>query len=104
MIVTMSELWQRGLRLKLGIFLAATLAGFVVLGGSALAAKVNLSPQSLTLTEGQSQNIAVTLDEPIICMDLNTPCTVSLAISTNAPERVAITGSPVIFQFNEWFQ
>lgn len=70
----------------------------------ASAAKINFNPASVSLTEGQSQVVQVTLDEPIICSDPGPPCQVSLAISTNAPDRVTIETSPVVFASNQWFQ
>lgn len=70
----------------------------------ASAAKINFNPASVSLTEGQSQVVTVTLDEPIICADPGPPCQVSLAISTNAPDRVTIETSPVVFASNQWFQ
>lgn len=76
----------------------------VLLPQVASAAKVNFSPASVSLTEGQSRVVTVTLDEPIICSDPDIVCQVSLAISTNAPDRVTIDTSPVVFASNQWFQ
>jgi hypothetical protein len=77
---------------------------FLFLPSIAGAAKINLSPASVSLTEGQSQVVQVTLDEPIICSDPGPPCQVSLAISTDAPDRVTIDTSPVVIPSNLWAQ
>ncbi len=77
---------------------------FLLLPHVVSAARVNFSPSSVSLTESQNRVVTVTLDEPIICADPGPPCQVSLAISTNAPDRVTIDTSPVVFASNQWFQ
>lgn len=68
------------------------------------AAKVNFNPSTVSLTEGQSQVVQVTLDEPIICEEVGPPCQVSLTIGTNAPDRASIDTSPVIIDSSQWSQ
>ena len=68
------------------------------------AAKVNFNPSTVSLTEGQSQVVQVTLDEPIICEEVGPPCQVSLTIGTNTPDRINIDTSPVIIDSSQWSQ
>ena len=37
-------------------------------------------------------------------MDIEAPCEVSVAVTTDAPDRVAITTSPVVIPANQWLQ
>lgn len=67
-----------------------------------LAAKINLSHPSIELTEGQSQIVTITLDEPIICPDMDETCDVQVSVSSNDEDRVSIINSPVIFPYTEW--
>lgn len=76
----------------------------ILLPQAVSAAKVTFSPASVSLTEGQSQVVQVTLDEPIVCGDPEATCDVSIAISTDSPDRVTIDTSPVVFADTEWAQ
>ncbi|MBP9738772.1 LPXTG cell wall anchor domain-containing protein [Candidatus Saccharibacteria bacterium] len=88
------------------IFSVFTLSFLILIATSAgvSAVKVNLTPASVTLVEGQSQVVTVTLDEPIICPVMDETCLVQIDVSSNTPDRVSITSSPVIFKSDQWFQ
>lgn len=79
-------------------------AAMVLAPQAVSAARINFTPSSVSMTEGQSQVVQVTLDQPIICQDIEVPCQVSIAVSTNAPSRTTITTSPIVVPFNQWFQ
>lgn len=87
------------------IFSACAVGGFVFFMFShvASAARINFIPSAVSLTEGESQEVTITLEEPIICADVDPPCQISLAISTSSPSRATITTSPVVIPANQWF-
>lgn len=64
------------------------------------AGKVSLSPESSTMTEGQTQDVTVALTEPIISAD--PPGFVQVYISSNTQSRLVLNESFVEFAENEW--
>lgn len=76
---------------------------FFMFSHTVSAARINLAPSAVSLTEGESQEVTITLEEPIICADDEPPCQILLAISTNNPSRATITTSPVVIPANQWF-
>jgi len=82
---------------------ATSLGIFIILGLAtpAHAAKVNLTTSSVTLTEGQSQIITVTLDEPIVSSDPDNNM-VTLTFASSNPSRLSVTDSPLVIPANQW--
>lgn len=86
---------------SISLFLATVVASMLV-PTQVMAAKINLSHPTIELTEGQSQTVTITLDEPIICPDMDETCNVQVSVSSNDEDRVSILNSPVIFPYTDW--
>lgn len=70
----------------------------------AFAAKVNMSPPVISLVEGQSQIITLTLDEPIICQVMDVTCSVVITPVSADPARLTVSGAPVTIPYTQWAQ
>jgi hypothetical protein len=64
--------------------------------------KVSSSPSSVTINEGDSQNVTIKLDAPIICPDPGT-CDVSLSFNSS-DAQVSATPYPIVYLAPEWTQ
>jgi len=80
-----------------------TLSIFLLSGQIASAAKVNVTPTPVTLTEGQSQTISITLDSPIIGPG---PGAAYFNLNPIPGDVSRITVSPSIVSYTaaDWFQ
>lgn len=63
--------------------------------------KVTLQPQSATMTEGETQDITVSLDEPIISGDMD-PGFVNVYIENATTSRISTTTTAVFFNQGDW--
>lgn len=85
-------------RLKISLQLFPVMCALIVIGtllpASVSAAKVNLSPSVVSITEGQQQVVNITLDEPIICEVTDESCTVEIDVSVNGSTRVTTADTP----------
>lgn len=85
------------------LLLAGLVVGFLGLSRPAHAAgRVSLSPTPIHLTEGQSQVVTVTLDEPIIGPDSDGYLDVVITITN--PSRLTTTSTTLSWDQNNWFQ
>lgn len=79
------------------------LLGLILHGQTAVAAnKITVSPSTVTITEGASQNVTISLSEPIICPD-PLDCDLSLSFNSSDPQASA-TPYPLVYQTSEWAQ
>jgi len=69
----------------------------------ATAPKVNLTPSPITIIEGNSQQISIHLDEPIVASDLN-PAYVDVNLTSSNPSRLSVDTPTVSYAGNEWSQ
>jgi hypothetical protein len=67
------------------------------------AAKVNPSPLTVSVAEGDSQVVTITLDEPIIAPGPD-PAVVTLAFTVDDPSRVSLSTSSLVWAASEWAQ
>ena len=89
---------------RVSIVLLIVTGSLFVATASAWAAKVNSNTTAVTLTEGGSQTITVTLDEPIICSDPQDVCDVEIQIGSSDPTRVSTNIATLNWPANQWFQ
>jgi hypothetical protein len=88
----------------------ATAALFVLVGalllltGTAFAAKVNPTPTPSSVTEGQSYNVAFTLDNPIISPMGSLDPNVTLSFAADDPSRLSFSPSTIQWTPSSWFQ
>ncbi len=95
---------QRGLGIKR--VLAMVLLVLLTVSGNvqrAYALPVNKSPSSITITEGGSQVVTITLDEPIIGPGPDPPF-FYLNLTSGSPSRVTTNVSTITYDYAEWAQ
>ena len=71
--------------------------------GAAGASKVDPSPMTVSVAEGSSQVVTITLDQPIIAPGPD-PALVTLAFTVADPSRVSLSTSSLAWTGSEWTQ
>lgn len=84
------------------VLVVAVASSFVYSATPAWAVKMNLSPSSITLAEAQSAVVTVTLDEPIICPDMDVTCKVDIALSVNGSNRISLSATSISIAYQNW--
>lgn len=80
-----------------------TLSIFLLSGQIVSAAKVNVTPTPVSLTEGQSQTISITLDSPIIGPGPGAAY-FNLSPISGDVSRITVSPSTVSYTSPDWFQ
>lgn len=90
--------------MKVIVAAAFVLCGQIVFASSVSAAVINLSPSTITLTEGQSQLVTISLSEPIICQVMDNTCNVVITPVFTDPSRLTATPSVITIPYTQWLQ
>jgi hypothetical protein len=85
-----------GLAMISAVVLLALAPGSIFVAAS----RISGSPSSVTIDEGVSQTVSISLDEPIICAGMGT-CQVSLSF-TSSDSRISTSPLPLLFAAGEW--
>ncbi len=76
---------------------------FCLRAPTAFAARVNFTPSTIALNEGQSQTISITLSEPIVAPGPD-PAYVELPLTSSNPGRLSISPSSINYTAGQWSQ
>ena len=73
--------------------------------GSAYAlSKIGSSPETSMLNQGQTEQITVTLDTPIICSDPGPSCDVELNFASSDPNSISIDNPTLTWSQSQWYE
>lgn len=73
-------------------------------GGQALTPRVKPSQTSITIDKGKFDVVEFTLDEPIICKDIDASCSVTVLLTNPNPAKISLDNCMVKWNWNEWMQ
>jgi len=82
-------------------FTSVGIVAFLGSGAAQATSKVGVSPTSLTIDEGSSQTVSITLSEPVVCQSQGT-CDVSLVFNPSDP-HVTVSPSPLTISSTSWY-
>jgi len=74
----------------------------ILMATPAWAQKMNFSFDEVTLAEAQSASVTITLDEPIICIDMDETCKVDIALSASDSDRISINTPNISIPYTGW--
>jgi len=66
--------------------------------------RINLSQTSLTIDKGKYDMVGFTLDEPIICKDMDGSCSVVVLLTNPNPNKISLDNCMVKWNWDEWSQ
>lgn len=72
--------------------------------GCALSPRIKPSQTSITIDKGKSDVVEFTLDEPIICKDMDGSCAVTVLLTNPNPAKISLDNCMVKWNWNEWTQ
>ncbi len=94
--------WRMSLVMLISV-IAFLFNGFILNPARAAAvSRIEFTPASFTLEEGQSQTVTITLSEPIVTSSLD-PAFVDLS-PTTLSTRTSLSTPTITYLANEWFQ
>ena len=66
--------------------------------------RINTSHTSLTIDKGKYDMVGFTLDEPIICKDMDGSCSVVVLLTNPNPNKISLDNCMVKWNWDEWYQ
>ena len=88
--------------------LSALVIGLGFLGlasqASAVESRISVDKSALIMNKGSVETITFALSEPVICQNVDLPCSVSLDYSSMLPSGVLMSPSTVTWLSSEWSQ
>jgi hypothetical protein len=66
--------------------------------------RIKPSQTSITIDKGKFDVVEFTLDEPIICKDMDSSCAVTVLLTNPNPAKISIDNCMVKWNWNEWMQ
>lgn len=73
-------------------------------GGYAVTQRIKPSQTSITIDKGKFDVVEFTLDEPIICKDMDGSCSVTVLLTNPNPAKISMDNCMVKWNWNEWMQ
>ena len=70
----------------------------------AVTPRIKPSQTSITIDKGKFDVVEFTLDEPIICRDIDNSCSVTVLLTNPNPAKISLDNCMVKWNWNEWMQ
>jgi hypothetical protein len=71
---------------------------------STVTPRIKPSHTSITIDKGKFDTVEFTLDEPIICKDMDSPCSLYVTLTNPDTSKISMDNCMVKWNWNEWMQ